>query len=148
MREVLNHSVGVTQKFSSFASGATDAPRTPSGDRLGHDPGAAVRAAAVQSADAWARVDPTRVCRLPFTEVDCDVAAGINLFDVITHTWDVAAPLDLDMPCGEDLWAITLQAAEAALADQRDPRHFAPPVVVTGNTAQERLLALLGRNPR
>ena len=102
----------------------------------------------MQSAGAWARVDPTRVCRLPFAEVDCDVAAGINLFDVITHTWDVAAPLNLDMPCSDDLWAITLQAAEAALDDQRGPRHFAPPAVATGNAAQERLLALLGRTPR
>ena len=72
---------------------------------------------------------------------------GINLFDVITHTWDVAAPLNLDMPCSDDLWAIMLQAAEAALDDQRGPRHFAPPAVATGRSPRA-ASALLGLSSR
>jgi hypothetical protein len=37
VREVINHSIGVTLKFASFAAGHTDHPRAPAGDLVGDD---------------------------------------------------------------------------------------------------------------
>jgi uncharacterized protein (TIGR03086 family) len=149
IRQALNHSLGVTRKFTEFASGDTDTPRTPAGDLVGEDPCAAVRDSAIRSARAWMHTDLERVCVLPFAQVDADVAAGINLYDVVAHTWDIAMPLGLDLPCDVALWAVALQAAETALNITRDPQHFGQPVAVdTDAPPQVRFLALLGRSSR
>lgn len=43
VRQALSHSIGVTHKFTDFASGATDAPHTPPGDLVGPDHQRALR---------------------------------------------------------------------------------------------------------
>jgi hypothetical protein len=37
VRDVMNHSIGVTMKFTHFAAGATDAPHAPPDDLIGRD---------------------------------------------------------------------------------------------------------------
>jgi hypothetical protein len=37
VRDVMNHSIGVTMKFARFAAGGSDHPRTPRGDLVGRD---------------------------------------------------------------------------------------------------------------
>jgi len=64
--DVANHVAAVTMKFTMFASGETDLPRTPRGDVLAGDPVSGFEAAARASQLAWESVDPTRRCHLPF----------------------------------------------------------------------------------
>jgi hypothetical protein len=69
VREVLNHSIGVTLKFTGFAAGVTDHPRAPAGDLVGRDHALALRSAAGSARAAWASADMTRRCHLPFRHV-------------------------------------------------------------------------------
>lgn len=89
VRDVLNHSLGVTAKLTEFASGLTDVPHAPPGDLLGADPALAVRTAAQRGRRAWTHADMTRRCHLPFGTFSAEATIGLNLFDVLAHTWDV-----------------------------------------------------------
>src|SRR4029077_11266188 len=46
VRDVMNHSIGVTLKFADFAAGGSDHPRPPPTDLVGRDHNQALRAAA------------------------------------------------------------------------------------------------------
>lgn len=89
-RDVLAHLVATTTKFTAFASGVTDAPRTPREDVLADDPLAAFPHCRAASAQAWRSADLRRVCRLPFGTFTASEAAAVNAFDVLVHTWDIA----------------------------------------------------------
>lgn len=146
IREVLNHSIAVTTKFTEFASGRTDAPRTPRADLLGDDHLAAVVLAARDSRSAWSSVDESRRCVLPFGSFSASAAAGINLVDVLAHTWDIAAAISVELDEHDAVWASGLTAAVALIGNQRDPAHYAPEVA-TAPTASPmvRFLGFLGR---
>ncbi len=94
-RDVLNHIVATTTKFSAFAAGETDSPRTPRGDLLGEDPMAALEACCATSVKSWQTADLRRTCRLPFGTLTAPEAAAINAFDVSVHTWDTAQAANL-----------------------------------------------------
>lgn len=146
VRDVLGHVVGVTVKFAEFAEGVTDRPRTPRGDLLGSDHAGAVRAAARRSREAWATTDPARVCHLPFGTFPADTAAGINLFDLLGHGWDLEAATGIPFTVEDRLWAAGLAAARTVIGPHRDPEHYAPELPVPpGASPRVRLLAYLGR---
>lgn len=90
VHDLVNHVVATTTKFSQFAEGSTDAPRTPTADMLGDDPTAAFADACGRSIDAWLNCDPRRICHLPFGQFPAFEAAAINVFDVVVHAWDLA----------------------------------------------------------
>jgi uncharacterized protein (TIGR03086 family) len=146
VRQVLNHSVGVTRKFADFASGVTDEPHTPVGDLLGEDHRAAVHRALNDARASWGSADMSRTCRLPFGTFTADAAAGINLFDVLAHTWDVAAVIGMHLDEHLDLWTAGLDAAREVIGPTRDPLHYATELPIS-NTApsMQRFLAFLGR---
>ncbi len=147
VREVINHSIGVTLKFASFAAGHTDHPRAPSGDLVGLDHALALRSAAEAARVAWASADLTRPCYLPFGTFPAGLAAGINLFDVLAHTWDVAVATGVTVPCGDDLWRAGLDAARVVLGPGRDPRHYAAAAQAgAGAPPRQQFLAFLGRS--
>lgn len=149
VRDVLAHVLGVTVKFAEFAEGMTDRPRTPRGDLLGDDHTAAVRQAAERACGAWAGADPGRTCRLPFGTFPADVAAGINLFDLLGHGWDLEVATRIPFRCPDPLWATGLEAARTVIGSRRDPRHYAPELPVPpGASPRMRLLAYLGRDAR
>ncbi len=144
--DVLNHSVGVTRKLSAFASGATDAPRTPSGDLLGDDPVLALLTAANAARDAWTRADMARLCRLPFATLSAEATAGLNLYDVLAHTWDIATGAGIALACSDDLWIAALGAAQVVIGPSRDHAHYGPAVAITpAATPRQRFLSFLGR---
>ncbi len=89
LSELMNHSVGVTLKFAEFASGATDHPRTPEGDLIGDRLDVALRSTVDTARTAWSSADRSWLCHLPFGTFPADIAAGINLVDVLAHGWDV-----------------------------------------------------------
>ena len=90
--------------------------------------------------------DTARPCHLPFGTFPASLAAGINLFDVLAHTWDIAAATGVALECADDLWQAGLEAARAVIGPGRDPRQYAPkiPVAVTASPRQ-RFLAFTGR---
>lgn len=127
-QDVLNHVAATTSKFTWFAAGRTDSPRTPEGDLLGDDRLAALDLCIVASAEAWRDVDTSRFCRLPFGSFTAPEAAEINAFDVLVHTWDLAQVGGVDFaPAGRlsELAyrvALRLVTPEAVAAG-----HYAPP---------------------
>jgi uncharacterized protein (TIGR03086 family) len=143
VRDVMNHSIGVTLKFAGFAAGGSDHPRSPPRDLIGPDHYLALRTAAAAARAAWAAADMTRPCHLPFGTFPASVAAGINLFDVPAHTW-VAAGVTLD--CPDELWDAGLDAAWAVIGPGRDTRQYAAEILVSpASTARQRFLAFTGR---
>lgn len=52
VRDVMNHSIGVTLKLAGFAAGGGDHPRSPPGDLVGHDHRRALRSAAAAAQQA------------------------------------------------------------------------------------------------
>ncbi|MGA2521082.1 MAG: TIGR03086 family metal-binding protein [Acidimicrobiales bacterium] len=147
LRDVLNHSVGVTRKFAEFASGSTDAPRTPEGDLVGTDAQAALAAVASTAGAAWRGADRRRMCRLRFGTFTSDQAAGINLFDVLAHTWDVASPLDIAVDCPDTLWDTALAAFDSVLRHGRDSSHYGPEIPSPpGASSMDRFLHATGRS--
>lgn len=148
VRKVLNHSVAVTAKFTEFASGATDEPRTPGRDLLGEDHAAAVALVTGNAARAWQGADMSRMCRLPFGVFSAKEAAGINLLDALAHTWDIAAVTSIDLNESSHLWAVGLEAATAVIGAERDTAHYAAEVEVgPAASPMQRFLGYLGRHP-
>jgi uncharacterized protein (TIGR03086 family) len=145
VRDVINHSIGVTRKFTRFAEG-DDRPSAPTGDLIGNDHVQALGCVVELARSAWASVDSTRHCELSFGSFSADQAAGINLFDALAHGWDVAVVLGLDWDCAEDLWICGLDAAKAVIGEQRDLAHYANEMPMPPDASnRERLLAFLGR---
>ena len=146
VRDVMNHSIGVTLKFAGFAAGGGDHPRSPPGDLVGHDHRRALRSAAAAAQQAWAAADMARPCHLPFGTYPASVAAGINLFDVLAHTWDTATAAGVTLECADELWIAGLEAARTVIGPDRDPRHYEAALPVpAAAAARQRFLAFTGR---
>jgi uncharacterized protein (TIGR03086 family) len=142
----MNHSIGVTLKFAGFTAGGTDHPQLPAGDLVGRDHGLALRSAAEQARAAWASADMTRRCRLSFGTFPAGLAAGLNLFDALAHTWDIATATGVTLHCGDDLWTAGLQAARIVIGPSRDARHYAAEIPLGANASpRQHYLAFLGR---
>jgi uncharacterized protein (TIGR03086 family) len=147
VRDVIGHSIAVTLKFASFANETTDRPRTPDEDPVGFDHETAFRAAATVAKTAWACADPARICHLPFGSFPAELAAGINLFDLLAHTWDIEAATREIFTCPDDIWATALQAARQVIGEYRDPRHYALELPPGPNpTVRSQFLSYLGRD--
>jgi uncharacterized protein (TIGR03086 family) len=149
VRDVLAHSVGVTVKFTAFASGATDRPVTPKGDLLGANPPAVVEEAVAAARSAWMGIDRSRICHLPFGDLDATRAAGVNLFDVLAHGWDIGQVRGFRYHCDEEVWRAGLDSARDLLYPWRDPAHYGPELDPgPWASAEVRLLAFAGRPVR
>ena len=144
--DVLNHSIGVTLKFTEFASAVTDRPRAPDGDLIGSRPAQALRKSADAARTAWSGADLSRECLLPFGTFPAEVAAGINLVDVLAHGWDVGVLGEAVFHCPDDVWSTGLETARSFMGPVRDPRHYGTEVPVPDAAPPERrFLGFLGR---
>jgi uncharacterized protein (TIGR03086 family) len=133
-------------KFTAFASGATDRPVGPKADPLGANPSAAVEEVMAAARLAWADVDRTRICHLPFGDLDATRAAGVNLFDVLAHGWDVGEVRGFRFTCDEEVWGAGLESAHDLLDPWRDPAHYGPELDPGPSASTElQLLAFAGR---
>lgn len=144
--QVINHAIAVTTKFTRFADGTTDRPRTPRDDFVGTDHRAAFDHAADRALAAWRHADLRRTCHLPFGTFTAEQAAGINLFDLLAHGWDVAQPVGAVFTCPDTVWDAGLRAARHVIGERRDPGHYAPELPAPpGAPARIRFLRYLGR---
>jgi uncharacterized protein (TIGR03086 family) len=147
VRDVLNHLVGVTQKFNDFASGKTDEPTTRLGDLLGDDHRITTAEVIASSHAAWLTADLSRTCHLSFGSFPAPLAAGINLFDALTHAWDVSVATGIELDCPDEVWDAALQVARVVVSP-RDLRHYAPEQMAAVDAPPAaQLLAFLGRTP-
>lgn len=88
----------------------------------------------------------SRTCRLGFGVFPAETAAGINLFDVLAHTWDIAATISIDLDQDNELWAEGLSAAREVIGSARDPIHYAPEIPIPPEEpTMHCFLAFLGR---
>jgi uncharacterized protein (TIGR03086 family) len=148
VRAVLDHSIGVTTKLAAFAAGDTDEPHAPAGDLVGSDHVVTMRTLVEHATRCWASVDLGRTCRLPFGTFTADEAAGINLFDVLAHTWDVAHVSTTQLDADDPVWDAGRRAASRVIGERRDPRHYAPELPAPpAASPMARFLAYLGRDP-
>ena len=147
VRDVLGHSVAVTTKFTEFAAGRTDRPRTPGGDLVGSDHRAALRSVADAATRAWRAADLGRSCHLPFGLFGAPEAAAINAFDVLGHTWDVAEATGQRVECPDELWMVGLDAARLAIGPDRDHTHYAAEVHTAGDATPNGAVPRVPRAP-
>jgi uncharacterized protein (TIGR03086 family) len=144
--DVVNHSIGVTLKFAEFASGSTDAPQSPTGDLIGTSLGDALGSLVATTRRAWESADMTRECHLPFGIFRAEMAAGINLVDVLAHGWDIGSFRGRAFRCDDAVWSIGLEVARKLIGQRRDPRHYGHEIGVAATApAEMRFLGYLGR---
>ena len=147
VRDVMNHSIGVTMKFTHFAAGATDTPHAPPGDLIGRDHRQALRATARAAQKAWTSADLGRSCRLSFGTFSADAILAINLVDVLAHTWDISVATGVKIGCDESLWTAGLDAAHIVIGPDRDEGQYGQEIpVLPPATDRRRFLGFVGRH--
>ena len=117
------------------------------GDVLGDDPAAAWRSAAARARSAAGAPDALEVTvHASYGAVPAGRYLTEMTLDVAVHTWDLARGIGADERLDPDLVDFALAVVEPNLAMLSASGLFAPPLpVAEGASAQERLLALLGR---
>ena len=141
VRELFEHAVGA---IDMFATGAGAAPR----DRPATGgPVERLDAAASRSEATWRAVtDPAAAVILPFGEFPAAEAVGMNQFDSLVHAWDLAMALGLPSPLPDDLTQVALLTSQVRFRTRPRSTWFAPELPARDDSAQERLLALTGRD--
>jgi hypothetical protein len=94
---------------------------------------------------AWRTADLSQTCRLPFGRFSVEEAAGLNLLDVLAHTWDMASPLGIELDDDDAVWRDGLAAAHHLIVLDRDPRHYGPAKRAMGASPMMDFLGFLGR---
>jgi len=154
VRDVLNHVTAGGRMFAIAAeSGAVPDDQLVeliTGDNLGDDYRGSFRSAADQAIVAFSAPGVLdKMVVLPFGEMPAGVALNIAIFDVTTHTWDLAVgsgqSTELDPEVLEAAYAI----AQQMLSDEmRASGLFGPEVAIDeGAPTQAKLAALCGRTP-
>lgn len=144
--DVFDHVLTITDKFTRFAAGWTDAPR----GRVVHplDRCAALVTAIFQSRAAWSEVDLRRVCRLPFGDFPAQEAAAINAADVLVHTWDIARGAGLDYSIPDDLVPGALATIRSLTSGEAiGAGHYGLPPAAADSGGTHAVLLASGRSP-
>jgi hypothetical protein len=88
----------------------------------------------------------TRICELSFGLFTADVAAGVNLFDVLAHTWGSATAARVEFEFADVLWRVGLDAARTVIGTSRDLDHYDPEIQARLDAGvREQFLGFLGR---
>lgn len=157
LNDLLVHMIREHRGFAASALGNTDDLSVWDDQPLGDDPAGAYAKAAHAAIDAFA-IGGSPTFWLPLVRtaptIEAERAISFHLLDYVVHGWDVAASIDASRDLGEDdLVAATVAVALAEVPDH--PRRaeagasFSPVVPPDeGDSAQDRLLRLLGRDPR
>ncbi|MBN9744112.1 TIGR03086 family protein [Amycolatopsis sp. A1MSW2902] len=159
VRQLVNHMVRGNLNYVDLLAGSSreDFVRMRDADALGDDPLAAYAASVRLVADAFGRPGALdQVLDYPLGKVTGCQALAVRATDSAIHAWDLARALGVDDGLDADLVAwisdrlgeIYAGLAESPVAAETTHRFFAAPGVVSGSVSrQERLLALMGRNP-
>jgi uncharacterized protein (TIGR03086 family) len=150
VRGVLSHTLAAAQMFTDVKEGH------PVGDRLGDllgqaDPASALDRVRRANTAAWAAPGAKQgETVLPFGTFPSAAAYLINLGEIAVHGWDIAVGTGRQATIDEELAIAVLGFYERAPMERlRGRGAFGPAVEVPpGSSAQDRLLGLLGRQPR
>jgi uncharacterized protein (TIGR03086 family) len=154
VRDVLNHITGGADMFA-IAAAEGKVPdeklgQLMAGDNLGDDYKGAFKAASARAATAFEPegiVD--KMITLPFGEMPAGAAINIAIFDVATHTWDLAKGTGQSTALDPEVLGAALELAQQMLSDEwRAAGMFGEQVSVPDDAPiQDRLAALTGRTP-
>ena len=154
VRDVLNHITGGATMFAIAASEGKISDEQLGqlmvGDNLGSDYKAAFEAASDRAQKAFdAPGIAEKMVTLPFGEMPAGAAVQFAIFDVTTHTWDLAKGTDQSTDLDPEVLGAALEAAQLMLNDDfRALGMFGEPVPVPSDAPmQDRLAGLTGRTP-
>ena len=86
--------------------------------------------------------------KLPFGEMPAGVAINIAIFDVATHTWDLAKSTGQQMQLDPEVLAAAYELAQAMMPGMRANGVVGEEVIVAVDAPMEdRLAGLAGRTP-
>jgi uncharacterized protein (TIGR03086 family) len=154
VRSLLGHIVGTNTMFARAARGEPPAEGDP-GDPLGDDPPGAYRRSVEEAMEALHRPGVLEgTLKLPFGEMPAQFALGLHVVDNLVHRWDLATATGQDPGLDPETANFALEFCQtnfAALPPEqvRGPgKAFAAEVPwPEEGTAEERLVAFLGRHP-
>ena len=148
VRATLNHLLGATWMFTLVNQG--HAAVEDAGDVVGDDPSLAVVAAAKENLASWRQPEAFEGDRTyPFGTFPADMAALLNLEEVVVHNWDIARATGIGLTVDEEVAELVYDWATAIPLDEfRAHGAFAPEVAVSASAPTvDRLMGLLGRRP-
>jgi uncharacterized protein (TIGR03086 family) len=138
--DLFEHVVATLDRFASGA-GAPDA--APSGGT----PLERFDAAVSRNLAAWESLTaPEATVVLPFGTFPAVLAAAMNQLDSLVHGWDLAAALGIPLTIPDDVAEVALRTAEIRCRQEPRSPVWGPEVPARGDSPQERLLALTGRD--
>ena len=140
VRTLVNHLIGWNTFFQAAARGEEAAPPPePPLDVAGDDPAASYEAARQATLAAF---------REPGALEKVGATAGIAFVDQVVHGTDIAKATGQDATMPPDLAEAAFGMVDGRLTDERRGQAFKPAVPVDeGASAQDKLLAYLGRKP-
>lgn len=113
------------------------------------DPVASLRDRASRVLGAWTNASAPDLVSIGGCPLTTDIVAAAGAVEVAVHGWDVAATCGHPRPIPPLLAAEMLQLAPLFVTDADRPARFAAPVRLPWPASpSERLIALLGRQPR
>jgi uncharacterized protein (TIGR03086 family) len=148
LRTTLNHLVGVTWMFTLVNQ--NQAAGEDAGDVIGHDPAAAVAAAAAANLASWHQPEALEGDRTyPFGTFPAPAAALVNLEEVVVHNWDIAKATSQTLTPDEQVTTMVYEFCRSIPLDAfRAHGAFGPEVPISEFAPiLDRLVALLGRQP-
>lgn len=161
VRHLVNHMVRGNLNYVDLLAGGTREPflHLRDADALGDDPLAAYTASVQLVAEAFSRPGALdQVLDYPLGKVTGRQALAVRATDSVIHAWDLAQAVGADDRLDPDLVAwisdnletIYAGLAESPIAADTTHRFFAEPgtAVSESATRQDRLLRLMGRDPR
>ncbi len=140
VRQLMNHMLDTANYFVGSARGENASPPSPEPpDLLGDDPVADFERARTETLDAFgedgviARTGP---------------ALGIAFSDQLLHGWDLATATEQDATMPAGLPDVAYEMVLGRFTDEQRNGVFKPEVAVAPEaSAQDKLLAYMGRNP-
>jgi uncharacterized protein (TIGR03086 family) len=150
VRDLVNHLVGEHLWVAHLLRGESleDVGDRYDGDLVGEDPAAAWSAAEASSSAAWkALASPDQPVTVSSGQTSAEAYAEEMLLDLVVHGWDLAKGAGQDEAMDPAALAHLLPFVTANVDSWKDAGIFAPPVQTASTDPQDRLLALLGRDP-
>jgi len=153
VRDVLNHVTGGATMFAVCVRDGSMSDEqlgaVMAGDNLGSDYKGAFHAASTAALDAFDEPGAAeKMVTLPFGTMPAGVAINIAIFDVATHTWDLARGTGQTMQLDPEVLAAAYGLAQGMIAGMRENGVVGPEVVVPADAPMaDRLAGLTGRTP-
>ena len=152
VRDVLNHvTSGATMFVVCVRDGAISDEQLGAlmvSDNLGTDYKGAFRDASRPRSAFDEPGAADKMVKLPFGEMPAGMAINIAIFDVATHTWDLAKSTGQQMQLDPEVLAAAYELAQAMIPNMRADGLVGEEVIVAVDAPMEdRLAGLAGRTP-